>query len=135
MKTSTIPQNKLRKTKSDRDVLNSILNLFSFIIQTSKMSLNDSKQAMDQALDLIDQSKNFPLQFTPKDDLQEVSAEMALEALNTLSGLRFKEREVVLNSILKLVAFDGQVSSEETEIQIAIFEAFGCPYPQMLVID
>ena len=99
------------------------------------MSLNDSKQAMDQALDLIDQSKNFPLQFTPKDDLQEVSAEMALEALNTLSGLRFKEREVVLNSILKLVAFDGQVSSEETEIQIAIFEAFGCPYPQMLVID
>ena len=135
MKTSTTPQNKLRKTKSDRDVLNSILNLFSFIIQTSKMSLHDSKQAMDQALDLIDQSKNFPLQFTPKDDLHEVSAEMALEALNTLSGLRFKEREVVLNSVLKLVAFDGQVSSEETEIQIAIFEALGCPYPQMLVID
>jgi hypothetical protein len=63
--------------------------------------------------------------------LGKVIPEDVLRSLEILSNSTFKKKEVCLNAFSETINFDKNITTEEKELQYAIFEALGCPHPKM----
>ena len=109
----------------------SISRVICFIARKGNMNEVNTKKAIEKGLS---ECKNSPIfskhssKFVP---LSEVKPEDVLKSLETLSKSTFKKKEVCLNAFSETINFDKKITTEEKEIQYAIFEALGCPHPKI----
>ena len=95
------------------------------------MSKIETEKAVEKGLSVC---KDSPIFSNVSDKLiryNEVKPEDVLKALNTLSNSSFKKKEVFLNAFSETINFDKKVTTQEKELQVAIFEALGCPHPKV----
>ena len=109
----------------------SISRVVCFIASKGNMNEVNTKKAIEKGLS---ECKNSPIfskyssKFVP---LSEVKPEDVLKSLETLSKSTFKKKEVCLNAFSETIKFDKKITTEEEELQYAIFEALGCPHPKI----
>ena len=109
----------------------SISRVVCFIASKGNMNEVNTKKAIEKGLS---ECKNSPIfskhssKFVP---LSEVKPEDVLKSLETLSKSTFKKKEVCLNAFSETIKFDKKITTEEKELQYAIFEALGCPHPKI----
>ena len=109
----------------------SISRVVCFIASKGNMNQVNTKKAIEKGLS---ECKNSPIfskhssKFVP---LSEVKPEDVLKSLETLSKSIFKKKEVCLNAFSETIKFDKKITTEEKELQYAIFEALGCPHPKI----
>ena len=109
----------------------SFCTVISFIASKGKMSKIETEKAVEKGLSVC---KDSPIFSNVSDKLiryNEVKPEDVLKALNTLSNSSFKKKEVFLNAFSETINFDKKVTTQEKELQIAIFESLGCPHPKV----
>ena len=105
--------------------------VISFIASKGKMSKIETEKAVEKGLSVC---KDSPIFSNVSDKLiphNEVKPEDVLKSLNTLSNSSFKKKEVFLNAFSETINFDKKVTTQEKELQVAIFESLGCPHPKV----
>ena len=105
------------------------LTVISFIASKGKMSKTETQKAVEKGLSVCRKSPLFSKvsnKLIPYDE----EARRRLEII-TLSNSSFKKKEVFLNAFSETINFDKKVTTQEKELQVAIFEALGCPHPKV----
>ena len=105
--------------------------VISFIASKGKMSKTETKKAVEKGLSVCRKSPLFSKVSNKLIPYDEVKPEDVLKSLNTLSNSSFKKKEVFLNAFSETINFDKKVTTQEKELQVAIFEALGCPHPKV----
>ena len=109
----------------------SLCVVISFIASKGKMSKTETKKAVEKGLGVCRKSPIFSKISNKLIPYEEVKPEDVLRSLNTLSNSSFKKKEVFLNAFSETINFDKKVTTQEKELQVAIFEALGCPHPKV----
>jgi hypothetical protein len=109
----------------------SLCVVISFIASKGKMSKTETKKAVEKGLGICRKSPIFSKISNKLIPYEEVKPEDVLGSLNTLSNSSFKKKEVFLNAFSETINFDKKVTTQEKELQVAIFEALGCPHPKV----
>ena len=109
----------------------SLCVVISFIASKGKMSKTETKKAVEKGLGVCRKSPIFSKIYNKLIPHEEVKPEDVLRSLNTLSNSSFKKKEVFLNAFSETINFDKKVTTQEKELQIAIFESLGCPHPKV----
>ncbi len=109
----------------------SISRVVCFIASKGKMSEVNTKKAIEKGLNVCKRSPFFSKHSSKLTPLSEVTPEDVLKSLETLSNSIFKKKEVCLNAFSETINFDKKITTEEKELQYAIFEALGCPHPKI----
>lgn len=109
----------------------SFCTVISFIASKGKMSKIETEKAVEKGLSVCKDSSIFSNVSDKLIRYNEVKPEDVLKALNTLSNSSFKKKEVFLNAFSETINFDKKVTTQEKELQIAIFESLGCPHPKV----
>ncbi len=109
----------------------SFCTVISFIASKGKMSKTETQKAVEKGLSVCRKSPLFSKVSNKLIPYDEVKPEDVLKSLNTLSNSSFKKKEVFLNAFSETINFDKKVSTQEKELQVAIFEALGCPHPKV----
>ena len=91
----------------------------------------NTKKAIEKGLSECKNSSIFLKHSSKFLPLNEVKPEDVLKSLETLSNSTFKKKEVCLNAFSETITFDKKITTEEKELQYAIFEALGCPLPKI----
>ena len=105
--------------------------VISFIASKGKMSKTETKKAVEKGLGVCRKSPIFSKISSKLIPYEEMKPEDVLRSLNTLSNSSFKKKEVFLNAFSETINFDKKVTTQEKELQVAIFEALGCPHPKV----
>ena len=109
----------------------SISRVVSFIASKGNMNEVNTKKAIEKGLSECKGSTLFSRYSNKLVPLGEVTPEDVLRSLEILSNSTFKKKEVCLNAFSETINFDKNITTEEKELQYAIFEALGCPHPKM----
>jgi Zn-dependent protease with chaperone function len=109
----------------------SLCAVISFIASNGKMSKTETKKAVEKGLGVCRQSPIFSNVITKLIPYEVVKPEDVLKSLDTLSNSSYKKKEVFLNAFSETINFDKKVTTQEKELQVAIFEALGCPHPKV----
>ena len=109
----------------------SFCTVISFIATKGKMSAIDSKKAVEKGLGVCRKSSIFSKISNKLIPYIEVKPEDVLKSLEILSNSAYMKKEVFLNAFSETINFDNRVTSQEKELQVAIFEAIGCPHPKV----
>ena len=109
----------------------SFCTVISFIASKGKMSKTETQKAVEKGLSVCRKSPLFSKVSNKLIPYDEVKPEDVLKSLNTLSNSSFKKKEVFLNAFSETINFDKKVTTQEKELQVAIFEALGCPHPKV----
>ena len=109
----------------------SFCTVISFIASKGKMSKIETEKAVEKGLSVCKDSSIFSNVSDKLIRYNKVKPEDVLKALNTLSNSSFKKKEVFLNAFSETINFDKKVTTQEKELQIAIFESLGCPHPKV----
>ena len=109
----------------------SISRVICFIASKGNMNEVNTKKAIEKGLSECKGSTLFSRYSNKLVPLGEVTPEDVLRSLETLSNSTFKKKEVCLNAFSETINFDKNITTEEKELQYAIFEALGCPHPKM----
>ena len=109
----------------------SISRVICFIASKGNMNEVNTKKAIEKGLSECKGSTLFSRYSNKLVPLGEVTPEDVLRSLETLSNSTFKKKEVCLNAFSETINFDKNMTTEEKELQYAIFEALGCPHPKM----
>ena len=109
----------------------SIGRVVCFIASKGKMSEVNAKKAIEKGLSVCKSSPIFSKHSSKFVPLSEVIPEEVLKSLEILSNSTFKKKEVCLNAFSETINFDKKITTEEKELQYAIFEALGCPHPKI----
>ena len=109
----------------------SLCVVISFIASKGKMSKTETKKAVEKGLGVCRKSPTFSKVSNKLIPCEEVKPEDVLKSLDTLSKSSFKKKEVFLNAFSETINFDKKVTTQEKELQVAIFEALGCPHPKV----
>ena len=105
--------------------------VISFIASKGKMSKIETKKAVEKGLSVCRDSLIFSKVSNKLIPYDDVKPEDVLKSLNTLSNSSFKKKEVFLNAFSETINFDKKVTTQEKELQVAIFESLGCPHPKV----
>ena len=109
----------------------SISRVICFIASKGNMNEVNTKKAIEKGLSECKGSTLFSRYSNKLVPLGEVTPEDVLRSLEILSNSTFKKKEVCLNAFSETINFDKNITTEEKELQYAIFEALGCPHPKM----
>ena len=109
----------------------SISRVVCFIASKGKMSEVNTKKAIEKGLSVCKSSPIFSKHSSKFVPLSEVIPEEVLKSLEILSNSTFKKKEVCLNAFSETINFDKKITTEEKELQYAIFEALGCPHAKI----
>ena len=109
----------------------SISRVICFIASKGNMNEVNTKKAIEKGLSECKGSSLFSRYSNKLVPLGEVTPEDVLRSLEILSNSTFKKKEVCLNAFSETINFDKNITTEEKELQYAIFEALGCPHPKM----
>ena len=105
--------------------------VISFIASKGKMSKTETQKAVEKGLKVCRKSSLFSKVSNKLIPYDEVKPEDVLKSLNTLSNSSFKKKELFLNAFSETINFDKKITMQEKELQVAIFEALGCPHPKV----
>jgi len=105
--------------------------VISFIASKGKMSKTETQKAVEKGLKVCRKSSLFSKVSNKLIPYDEVKPEDVLKSLNTLSNSSFKKKELFLNAFSETINFDKKITTQEKELQVAIFEALGCPHPKV----
>ena len=105
--------------------------VISFIASKGKMSKIETEKAVEKGLSVCKDSSIFSNVSDMLIPYNEGKPEDVLKALKTLSNSSFKKKEVFLNAFSETINFDKKVTTQEKELQVAIFESLGCPHPKV----
>ncbi len=108
----------------------SISRVICFIASEGKMSEVNRKKAIEKGFSVCKSSPIFSKHSSKFVPLNKVTPAEVLKSLETLSNSIFKKKEVYVNAISETINFDKKITTEENELQYAIFEALGCPHPK-----
>ena len=109
----------------------SISRVVSFIASKGNMSKVNIKKAIEKGLSECKNSPIFTKHSSKLVPISEVTPEEVLKSLEILSNSTFKKKEVCLSAFSETINFDKKKTTEEKELQYAIFEALGCPHPKV----
>lgn len=109
----------------------SISRVVSFIASKGDMSKVNIKKAIEKGLSECKNSPIFTKHSSKLVPISEVTPEEVLKSLEILSNSTFKKKEVCLSAFSETINFDKKKTTEEKELQYAIFEALGCPHPKV----
>ena len=109
----------------------SISKVVSFIASKGNMSEVNVKKAIEKGLSECKSSPIFTKHSSKLVPISEVTPEEVLKSLEILSNSTFKKKEVCLSAFSETINFDKKKTTEEKELQYAIFEALGCPHPKV----
>ena len=109
----------------------SISRVVSFIASKGNMSKDNVKKAIEKGLSECKSSPIFKNHSSKLLPISEVTPEEVLKSLEILSNSTFKKKEVCLSAFSETINFDKKKTTEEKELQYAIFEALGCPHPKV----
>ncbi len=109
----------------------SISRVVSFIASKGNMSEVNIKKAIEKGLSECKSSPIFTKHSSKLLPISEVTPEEVLKSLEILSNSTFKKKEVCLSAFSETINFDKKKTTEEKELQYAIFEALGCPHPKV----
>ena len=109
----------------------SISRVVCFIASKSNMSEVNTKKAIEKGLSECKRSPIFSKYSSKLVPISVVKPEEVLKSLEILSNATFKKKEVCLNAFSETIKFDKKITTEEKELQYAIFEALGCPHPKI----
>tara|TARA_X000000368_G_scaffold114469_1_gene89259 strand:+ start:53 stop:1060 length:1008 start_codon:yes stop_codon:yes gene_type:complete len=109
----------------------SISSVICFIASKGNMNEVNTKKAIEKGLSECKNSPIFSKHSSKFAPIDQVKPEEVLKSLETLSKSTFKKKEVCLNAFSETINFDKKITTEEKEIQYAIFEALGCPHPKI----
>ena len=109
----------------------SISRVVSFIASKGNMSEVNIKKAIENGLSECKSSPIFTKHSSKFVPISEVTPEEVLKSLEILSNSTFKKKEVCLSAFSETINFDKKKTTEEKELQYAIFEALGCPHPKV----
>ncbi|MDC3080858.1 M48 family metallopeptidase [Paracoccaceae bacterium] len=109
----------------------SISRVVCFIASKGNMNEVNTKKAIEKGLSECKNSSIFLKHSSKFLPLNEVKPEDVLKSLEMLSNSTFKKKEVCLNAFSATIKYDKKITTEEKELQYAIFEALGCPHPKI----
>ena len=88
----------------------------------------DGNTAQEPAFDGLTSAKIFRRKFNQNFVVKDVSTHEAMKSIDVLSAGSFKKKEAILKAIGGVITFDKKRNLEETEQQMALHAAFGCPH-------
>ena len=92
----------------------------------------DGNTAQEPAFDGPTSAKIFRRKFNQNFVVKDVSTHETMKAIDVLSSASFKKKEAILKAIGGVITFDKKLNIEETEFQMSLYAAFGCPHPHSL---
>ena len=102
-----------------------------FYSEHGRYEWSEYKKAIEKGLSECKKSPVFTKHSSKLIPISEVRPEEVLKSLEILSNSTFKKKEVCLNAFSETINFDKKKTTEEKELQCAIFEALGCPHPKV----
>ena len=109
----------------------SISRVICFMASKGNMNEVNTKKAIEKGLSECKSSPIFSKHSSKFAPINQVTPEEVLKSLEILSNSTFKKKEVCLNAFSETINFDKKITTEEKELQYAIFEALGCPHPKI----
>ena len=109
----------------------SISRVICFMASKGNMNEVNTKKAIEKGLSECKSSPIFSKHSSKFAPISQVTPEEVLKSLEILSNSTFKKKEVCLNAFSETINFDKKITTEEKELQYAIFEALGCPHPKI----
>ena len=109
----------------------SISRVICFMASKGNMNEVNTKKAIEKGLSECKSSPIFSKHSSKFVPISQVTPEEVLKSLEILSNSTFKKKEVCLNAFSETINFDKKITTEEKELQYAIFEALGCPHPKI----
>ena len=117
---------------SEATEIKSCTEIINFMVAVAAMNEKAGDRARQQALDLLNNTKLFKQKFKKNVVVEDISTHEAMKTIDVLSSVSFKKKEAILKAIGGVITFDKKLNLEETELQISLYAAFGCPHPHSL---
>ena len=120
---------KTENFHSEATEMKSCIEIINFMVDAAAMKEEDGNTAREQAFVELTSTKLFRRRFNKNIVVKDISTHEAMKAIDVLSAVSFKKKEVILKAIGGVITFDKKLNLEETELQMALYAAFGCPHP------